>query len=163
MNHPPSPHTARRPRSVRPLRSRLDAWHRRAITTVEMIVAFTLLTSTLSVALPLVVRHDRLIAEQRHYRLALDELSNQLERLTALPPQDVTAALEALEPTELVSDRLPSVTLSGRLEAEEIGSRLTLEISWGSRPQSIPALQLVGWIAPESQPANESRAAEETP
>ena len=67
--------------------------HRRSrlgTTMVEVIVALTLLTTTLSVAAPLVVRHGWLLASQRHYRMALDEVSNQMERLSTM--QEPTCA-----------------------------------------------------------------------
>ena len=62
-----------------------------------MIVAFVLLSTVMSVATPLLVRHGRLLIDQRRYRLALDEVSNQLDRLTALSEEEARAALGQLE------------------------------------------------------------------
>jgi hypothetical protein len=43
---------------------------RRAVSSFEALVAFTLLTSVLGMSVPLVVRHGRLLTSARQYRLA---------------------------------------------------------------------------------------------
>jgi len=72
----------------------------RGTSALEVIVAFTLLSSVLAFSTPLVVRHGRLLTSQRDYRLALDELSNELERLTALSNEQLPAAVEQLTPSD---------------------------------------------------------------
>lgn len=123
---------------------------RRGITTIEVIVAFTLLSTVLSAAIPLVVRHRQILADHRSYRLALDELSNQLDRLTMLPEDKLQAALEELSPSELAAHRLPGATLSAELEAEDIGQRIVLHISWDGTHRQAP-VTLVGWAFPQPQ------------
>lgn len=123
---------------------------RRGITTIEVIVAFTLLSTVLSAAVPLVVRHRQLLADHRSYRLALDELSNQLDRLTMLPEDELQAALEELNPSELTARRLPGAKLSADLEAEDLGQRIAIHISWDGTHQKAP-LTLVGWVFPRPQ------------
>jgi hypothetical protein len=124
-------------------------------------VAFTLLTTTLSVATPLVVRHGRLLQSQRNYRLALDELSNQLERLTALPHADLQQAMAELAPSAFVAERLPGAKLSGALEDAEIGQRLTLRLSWNETDRVKAPVSLAAWVFPEpQQPDGESAGGE---
>lgn len=123
---------------------------RRGITTIEVIVAFTLLSTVLSAAIPLVVRHRQILADHRSYRLAMDELSNQLDRLTMLPEDELQAALEELNPSELAARRLPGATLSAEVEAEDIGQRIVLHISWDGAHRQAP-LTLVGWAFPRPQ------------
>jgi hypothetical protein len=119
---------------------------------LEVFVAFTLLTTVLAAVTPLVVRHGRLLSGYDDYRLALDELSNQLDRLTALPSTELSAAVSQLRPSGFTSARLPGAQLSGTLAPAEIGQRLTLQISW-DEPQrrAAPPLCLAGWVFPERQ------------
>jgi len=58
---------------------------RAGATSLEAMMGLTLLSAVLTFATPLIVRHGRLVTAQRNYRLALDEVSNQLERLRVLP------------------------------------------------------------------------------
>ena len=76
--------------------------HRRlGASSLEVVVAFTLLTSVLALAAPLIVAHNRLLIAQRHYRVALAEISNQLERLSLLSATELPAAVEKLTPSDL--------------------------------------------------------------
>src|SRR2546423_14987771 len=79
---------------------------RLATSTLEVLVSLTLLMSVLSVSLPLIVRHGHLLMVQQHYRLALDELSNQLDRLTGMPAADVPQALKQLSGSPFTAARL---------------------------------------------------------
>jgi hypothetical protein len=121
--------------------------------TVEALVALTLLTTVISVSTPLIVRHGRLLVAQRDYRLALDELSNQLERLTALPPEKLPAALENLRPSPAMAERLHGARLRGQLDAGDGGQRLTLEITWDEPQRTAAPVSLAAWIFPKPQPA----------
>ncbi len=145
-----------------------DAWLARKRRTglgtsaIEVIVALSLLTTTLTLSLPLVVRHGRLLTAQRHYRLALDELSNQLERLTALPEDKLAEALQRLAASPFTASRLPGVELSGQLEPADIGARLTLELTWDEPRQRAAPVALAAWIpAASQQPSGQTPRNEE--
>jgi hypothetical protein len=128
-----------------------------------VIVSFTLLSSVLAFATPLVVRHTRLMAGQRHYRLGLDELSNQIERLSALPAEELSAAVENLAPSEFAAERLPGAELRGELTEAEFGRRLTLRLTWDEPQRSTAPLSLTAWIGSESPPAGSLPAGREQP
>jgi hypothetical protein len=130
--------------SLRPHRDR------RGTSALEVIVAFTLLSTVLALSTPLVVAHGRLIKAQRDYRLALDELSNQLERLTALPEPDLVKALNELVPSPLTASRLPGATLRGQLADSELGKCVTLEIWWDEPNRQAAPLQLAAWVRPRA-------------
>jgi hypothetical protein len=119
---------------------------RRGTSALEVLVALTLLTSTLSLSLPLVVRHGRLLVDQRDYRLALDELSNQMDRLTALPENEVQTAREGLAVSEFAAARLSQAKLSREFEPVDIGGRLTLRLTWGGQEQH--DVSMAAWIIP---------------
>jgi hypothetical protein len=133
-----------------------DGRRRRGTSTIDVMVALTLLITLMSVATPLVVRHGRLWRSQRDYRLALDELSNQLERLTGLPAAELPAALKQLSPSDFVAQRLPGAKLVGRLEPADVGQRLTLELSWRETGRKKSPVSLAAWIvAPPRRSAAE--------
>ena len=130
--------------------SRLQMHPRRAISSLEVLVAFTLLSSVLALSTPLIVKHGRLLTAQRDYRLALDELSNQLERLTALPDEDRSAALRQLAPSAFAAKRLPGAQLRGELDALDLGQCLTLRLSWDEPQRAAAPVVMTAWILPRA-------------
>jgi hypothetical protein len=119
-----------------------------------VLVAFTLLATVLATATPLVVRHGRLLSSHRQYRIALDEAANQLERLTALPEAELPAAIARLAPSPFAKTHLAGVKLTGEFAPEELGTRITLRISWDEPRRHEAPLTLTAWGMPEedSQP-----------
>ncbi len=122
---------------------------RQALSSIEVLVAFTLLTTVLSVSAPLLIRNSRLIVAQREYRVALDELSNQLDRVTTLSPNELPAAMDHLAPSDFVTTRLPGAKLSGGLEPSDLGTRLTLKLSWDDPGHRRTPIVLSAWVYPK--------------
>lgn len=125
----------------------------RGITSLEVIVSLTLLASVLTLSTPLIVAHGRLLKAQRNYRLALDELSNQIDRLSTLPAEDLPAALEKIAPSPLAAERLPGATLRGQLADADSGQRLTLEIWWDEPNRKEAPVRLTAWITSQADTA----------
>ena len=130
---------------------------RRGTTSLEVIVAFTLLSGVMAFAVPLVVAHGRLLKAQRNYRIALDELSNQLDRAGTLPAVELPAAIENLSPSAHAAQRLPGARLRGELAESQFGRRLTLEITWDEPNRHTAPIRLTGWIksSASTPPASE--------
>jgi hypothetical protein len=124
---------------------------RPGISSIEAIVAFTILSTALTLSLPLVVHHQRLLESSRHYRLALDELSNQLDRLTSFPAADVRFELTHLSPSPFLSKNLPGAALAGELQSADIGQRLMLRLTWNDLPRSPTTVALAAWILPATE------------
>ena len=79
----------------------------RAGTTItELLVACTIVGTLLTTTVPVLVRTGRLSRELSRHRLALDELSNQLDRLTLLPLDELKPSLNALTLDESVAAHL---------------------------------------------------------
>ena len=57
--------------------NRRVAVRRRGISSFELIAAFSLLVAAMASTVPLYVRHQRLLAETRRERVAMEELANQ--------------------------------------------------------------------------------------
>ena len=135
-----------------------QAVHKTGTSSLEVIMAFTLLSSALAFSTPLIVRHKRLVQSQREYRLALDEASNQLDRLSIVPAEELSEAIPRLRPSEFVAARLPGVKLRGEVRPLDIGRRVQISISWGDEQHSAFLVTLAAWFLPE--PAKASEAAE---
>lgn len=118
---------------------------RRGLTIAELLISATLLIALVSVIVPLSVRVGRLWQESRTYRLALNELTNQLEDLTLLGDQERQLALANWKPDEQLSHALPDARLTGEVLDDEDGKRLRLSLDWRRQVESQP-LSLIGWI-----------------
>jgi len=103
---------------------------RSATTVLEVIVSITMLMAALTLSLPLILHNERLLIEQRNYRLALDELSNQLDRLTPTSREELSLALEQLTVSPFVAERLPGAALTAELNPIDAGQRLILSLTW---------------------------------
>jgi hypothetical protein len=113
---------------------------------LEVMVSLSLLMGTLSLSLPLILHHGRLLIEQRNYRLALDELSNHLDRLTATGPDDLSLALRQLAVSPFTAERLHDAKLTSDLKPDDIGQRLILTLTW--RNSNEQKVALAAWIFP---------------
>ena len=58
---------------------------RRGTTITELVVACTLLSSLMLFVVPSAIRNGRMQQMIRHDRIAMDEVTNQLDRLAQLP------------------------------------------------------------------------------
>jgi hypothetical protein len=136
---------------------------KRGTGTLEMLVSFTLLLTTMSVATQTLVRYFRLTKSQEKFCLALDELSNQMDRLTVLPQREAVEAVRQLAPSVFVREHLPGVKLSGELHPMEAGTHLTLRISWNEIDRVHAPVQLSGWLFESSADAEQQNKKAETP
>src|SRR5690606_38771180 len=103
---------------------------RAGLTLVELVVAATLTVSGLTMIGTLTVSSGRMWQQTRHEQVALEELSNQLERLLALPPDQRDEAILELAPSQFAAERLPGVTITAQTLASNAGQRLELQINW---------------------------------
>jgi len=137
------------------------AARRGGFTITELIVAATLLVVSMSVVASLTVSAGRLRQDARHHRLALDELSNQLERLTSLDKTSRVNALAELAPSPQMLELLPNPVISAETLSDESGTRLVMHLVWDRLGKGNP-VTLVGWVDPLSASEVSARD-EETP
>lgn len=121
---------------------------RHGASSLEVIVALTLLVTVLGLSMTLIVRHGRLLMAQRHYRQALDELSNQLDRVTALPVDDIPQTLKQLSLSEFAAARLTAGKLSAELKPADMGQRITMRLTWNEPHEQ--SVSMTGWILPRA-------------
>lgn len=123
--------------------------HRSGVTLIETTVALGLLITVMSVMASLAVRNQRLLADNRAYRLAVDELSNRLDLLIALPVEEAATAIGALSKEELAGP-LAGATLEGAIESEDIGRHVSLKLTWPATVKRRPDIALSAWSYVES-------------
>ncbi len=119
------------------------ATNRRAgVSLLECIVAATVLTTVLSVVTSVVFRVGRLWTDTAHQRLAIQEVSNQLEILSQLSPTELSAALEDLQVSSAIRQSLYDAKLVGVVKQDEFGDRVELELTY---PAGRP-VRLTAWL-----------------
>lgn len=112
---------------------------------VECIVAASILSVALGTVTTAVFRIGRIWTDAAHYRIALQEVSNHLESLTQLPPEQVQPAIDSLAVSTAVGRSLVDAKLSGELLQDEFGDRVKLELSWdGGRPTR--PIRMMAWL-----------------
>ena len=136
---------------------------RRGTTAFEIIVTFSLLTTVISVFGVLAVRHGRLMESHSDYRLALEELSNQLEQLSTLTDEELPGAIEKLAPSDLAKEHLPDAALRGELAPADGGQRITLALTWKETGRPENPLKLSAWRFAKPAAASGDNAEGSTP
>jgi hypothetical protein len=117
----------------------------------------------LATMVPALVRIGGINRDLARHHLALDELSNQLERLSLLPLDQLEQQLSELTVDTSVAAQLPSVQLRGQLVPADLGYRLTLQLSWQRASADAPPISLTTWIFPAVAKPNVTKASNSTP
>lgn len=117
-------------------------------TSTEMVVACSLLTAAMAVVGPMAVRTTRLWKDSRHQQLALEELTGQLERLTAMEPRERAAAMGSLSPSDALLAAAPFAEIQGETIRDQDGTRIVLTLDWHTAGMPQSPLRLVGWLDP---------------
>ena len=120
---------------------------RRGVTMVELVVATGLLVAVMCFVTSLCFRIDSVWKDIGYHRVAVNELSNQLELLTRLSPEEAREAIGSLAPTTVCARTLRDPTLSGEIIEDSLGVRVVLQIDWARKHPGKP-VQLVGWLRP---------------
>ena len=132
-------------------------YQRRGSTLTELIVAGGLLVTAFGLVGTCVVGGQRVQRMQREHTLAVDELSNQLERLTSLPPSEIDDRLQHLEPSAWLAERLPEARWTALRSSDELGDRIELQLQWKRLGQP-PPLSAVAWLAASDMNASPQSA-----
>ena len=112
---------------------------------VEVLVAAAMLLVVMSFVSTAIYRIDLVWRDTARQRAALNELSNQLEQLTLLSPEQLPAAIESLAPTRMIGETLPGAQLSGELIEDSLGTRVVLRLDWHRKHPGNP-VELAGWV-----------------
>lgn len=118
---------------------------RHGTTLVECIVAASALSVAIATVTMGVFRIGRIWTDTAHYRIALQEVSNHLETLTTLPPDQVQPAIDAIAISPDVARSLDNAKLGGRLVQDSFGDRVRLELTWQDG-RAIRPIRLEAWL-----------------
>lgn len=119
---------------------------KRGILKTEALVAVVVLVAAINLASTMVYRINRLWIDAQGHQFAISELSNQMDGLTRLSPDQATDALESITVSQACADTLGDAELDGELVKDELGTRVVLKLSWSGRKFGDP-LELSGWLA----------------
>ena len=115
------------------------------MTVIELVVSAMLLVTVMTFMTTLCFRVNLVWKDIGHHRVAVGELSNQLEELQRMTPEDVEDELTNLQPSELCQLTLRDPKLTGRLVKDELGNRIDLEINWTRQNPGQPIV-LSAWL-----------------
>ncbi|GAA5510368.1 hypothetical protein [Novipirellula caenicola] len=121
---------------------------RSGATLFELMVTATLVVSGVGMVAPLTVRCGRLWQQTRHRQMALDELNNHMERLIALPTEELEKQAEAVTVSDAARTLLPEAVMEAEIVRSNNETQLHLSIDW-KRVGDPDPLTLVGWIKSE--------------
>lgn len=116
---------------------------------LEVTLALTVLLAAMVLLSQFLIaaKLQRRVGDQR--RLALEELSNQMERVMAAKWEEVNAlAIEKQSLAPHVLEALPAATLTAHVVDEPgppVGKKIRLEISWEHGEDRISPLGLTAW------------------
>ena len=132
---------------------------RRGVSLVEILVSGVMLMTVMSIVGTVRFRLNGVWRDIRHQQIGVGELSNQLDRLTAMPIEQLRSQIESLEPSAPCRRVLRQATLTGDLVADQnLGQRLTLKLDWDRGVRGKP-VELSGWLVdskPDTSPAVEA-------
>ena len=119
--------------------------NRRGFTSMEMLAAAVILCATVTVVTNLLFKCGMVWRDVSQHRVAMHELSAQLEGLTLMEADSVAEKIGQLKPSAICSDRLPEAKLTGSLVEDSLGVRIELSINWKRAVESKPMV-LCGWL-----------------
>lgn len=125
-------------------RSRRERRTRQGILKVEALIAAVILVAAMNFVSMTVHRINRIWEQTRQYQFAINELSNQLESLIALPPEEAKEKLATLKPSSNCEDVLGSPRFETSVGEDELGTRITLSLAWQDVQPHAP--QLTAWL-----------------
>jgi len=120
--------------------------HKRGVLKTEALLALFMLVATMSIASTMIHHINLLWSDAQRHQFAINELSNQMGELVSLSLKDATDKLASIEVSPACKDTLDDALLFGELSEDELGTRITLKLSWADRKNAKP-VQLSGWLA----------------
>lgn len=120
--------------------------NRSGFSMIELVVAAGLLLVAMSFVVQMTHRVDHLWSDTSEHRVAIHELSSQLDRLSLLAPDEVSRQLETLRVAPQIAMTLKDASLSGKMIADELGNRVVLRLNWARRHPGNP-LEMSAWVA----------------
>ena len=118
---------------------------RRGFASMEILVSALIICATATAVTSLLFKCGMVWRDVSQRRVAVHELSAQLEELTLMESDSVAEKIEQLKPSTICSQRLHDAKLTGVLVEDKLGVRIELSINWKRAVESKPIV-LCGWL-----------------
>lgn len=129
-----------------------SANHRPGTTLTELLVAIGILSSLITITLPMSVKLMRTRQLYRQRLVALEELANQMDRLTLVPASEVRRQSDELTVPVHLAEQLDNASLQLATVEEAPATRLQLTLTWRDRMGNMTQpVTLTGWIYPRGE------------
>lgn len=103
---------------------------RRGLTTLEVVVAASLLAASIGFLMPLALSTGKLWKETRQLRIASDVVVTELDVLSHVDPSQLSDRLVQLQVSDELKQILPGAKYTHRLSDDEHGVRIELSLDW---------------------------------
>ncbi|MFK7765727.1 MAG: hypothetical protein AB8B55_00695 [Mariniblastus sp.] len=111
----------------------------------EIMVTCVLMITSMSFVTMMCVQANQIWKDIGHRRVAICELNNNLEVLTQMNSEDATSEVGLLKVSPECLATLSEAVISGSVVADNLGTRIELEIDWKRRFPGAP-VKMSGWI-----------------
>ena len=112
---------------------------------MELLASVAILLATVTVITTLLFKCGMIWRDVSQRRVAVAELSSQLEELTLLDQESATEKIEQLKLSQIFTERLPEAKLTGKISQDNLGVRIQLSLNWKRAVESKPII-LSGWL-----------------
>lgn len=128
----------------------LTRHNRSAFSLTEVMVCASLVLAVMSFIASITLRTNRMWRDTRHQRIGLDELSNQMERLTLLELEELKRVLPDLEPSPMIQNLIPTVSIEGKVDERDDSVQIILTLAMDKEGDAVKQshpLTLVGFLS----------------
>lgn len=117
---------------------------------IELLVASSLLSALVLIAVPLITRLQNVWKSTRMYQIATLELANRMDALRDLEPDVCETAIGSLQVSERLKASLPNAELTGELVRIEEETRIVLRMRLDPAVRQEPLI-LIGWLSSDQE------------
>lgn len=117
---------------------------RGGVSSIEFLVSFSVMATVMTFATTMTLNISRVWRDIEHHRLAVSELSNQLEELTLLRGEKLADRVSEIQPSDFCKQGLNEPRISATISTDKLGQRIDLELAWKHQPVE-RKVRLSGW------------------
>ena len=135
---------------------------RRGVSSIEFLVSFSVMATVMTFATTMTLNISRVWRDIEHQRLAMCELSNQLEELTRLGDEALEKRVSNIQPSNFCKQGLNEPRISAKISSDDLGQRIDLELVWKLQPVE-RKVRLSGWAIDQRSTSVEKTGRREKP